>query len=76
VEYELTVDDDEPSVVITCEPPYPFSSQMKKCVTGFINKRCAVMVNELALKGKGLFLMQGSVFIRLIWWFIRFFLFI
>uniref|UniRef100_A0A7S0QVR7 Activator of Hsp90 ATPase AHSA1-like N-terminal domain-containing protein n=1 Tax=Pyramimonas obovata TaxID=1411642 RepID=A0A7S0QVR7_9CHLO len=53
VEYELTVDDDEPSVVISCEPSYPFSKQMKECVTGFINKQCAVMVKELALKGGG-----------------------
>ena len=53
VEYELTVDDDEPSVVISCEPSYPFSKEMKKCVTGFINKQCAVMVNELSQKGAG-----------------------
>mmetsp|Transcript_35080 Transcript_35080/g.48653 ORF Transcript_35080/g.48653 Transcript_35080/m.48653 type:complete len:256 (-) Transcript_35080:151-918(-) len=53
LDYELTVDDDEPDVVFKINQSLPFSEQIKKSVIGFVNKQCSVMVRELSQKGGG-----------------------
>lgn len=53
LEYELTVDDDEPSFVFSCVQDVPFKKEIQSALLGFINQQCQVFVKELSDKGGG-----------------------
>mmetsp|Transcript_25827 Transcript_25827/g.49040 ORF Transcript_25827/g.49040 Transcript_25827/m.49040 type:complete len:253 (+) Transcript_25827:109-867(+) len=54
LDYELTVDDDEPDTVFKCAQNHiPFVPQVKTCLLRLVCEKCAIMVSELSKKGGG-----------------------
>mmetsp|Transcript_5303 Transcript_5303/g.19393 ORF Transcript_5303/g.19393 Transcript_5303/m.19393 type:complete len:266 (+) Transcript_5303:132-929(+) len=53
VEYEFTVDDDDPSVQFTSDQSFPFHNKIKAAVLEHITARLQVFVSELRVRGGG-----------------------